>query len=98
MEPLPNRAEIEAAASIVNEIIPPTPQYSWPLLNARLGCEAWIKHENHTPIGAFKIRGGVYYIARLVQREPGVRGVILATRGNHGQAIAFAAKRFNLKA
>jgi threonine dehydratase len=94
MEPLPNRAEIEAAASIVNEIIPP----SWPLLNARLGCEAWIKHENHTPIGAFKIRGGVYYIARLVQREPTVRGVTLATRGNHGQAIAFAAKRLNLKA
>jgi threonine dehydratase len=98
MEPLPNHAEIEAAASIVNEIIPPTPQYRWPLLDARLGCEAWIKHENHTPIGAFKIRGGVYYIARLVQREPNVRGVTLATRGNHGQAIAFAAKRFHLKA
>jgi len=98
MEPLPNRAEIEAAASIVNEIIPSTPQYSWPLLNDRLDCEAWIKHENHTPIGAFKIRGGIYYIARLVQREPKVRGVILATRGNHGQAIAFAARRFQLKA
>ena len=98
MEPLPNRAEIEAAASIINAIIPPTPQYSWPLINARLGCEAWIKHENHTPIGAFKIRGGVYYIARLVEREPNVRGVILATRGNHGQALAFAARRFGLKA
>jgi threonine dehydratase len=98
MQPLPNRAEIESAASIVNAIVPPTPQYSWPLVSARAGCEVWVKHENHTGIGAFKIRGGVYYIARLVEREPKVRGVILATRGNHGQAIAFAARRFGLKA
>ena len=98
MPPLPTRAEIESAASIVNAVVPPTPQYSWPLLNQRAGCEVWVKHENHTPIGAFKIRGGINYIVRLVEREPNVRGVILATRGNHGQAIAFAARRFKLKA
>jgi threonine dehydratase len=96
MEALPNRDEIESAAGVVNASVPPTPQYTWPLLNARAGCEIWVKHENHTPIGAFKIRGGVNYIARLRQREPSVRGVILATRGNHGQSIAFAAARFNL--
>jgi threonine dehydratase len=97
MESLPNRAEIESIAEVVNGIIPPTSQFSWPLLNARLGCELWVKHENHTPIGSFKIRGGVNYIAQLVRREPTTRGVILATRGNHGQSIAFAAGRFGLK-
>ncbi|HEY6227182.1 MAG TPA: threonine dehydratase [Verrucomicrobiae bacterium] len=95
---MPTRAEIDSAASIVNAVVPPTPQYSWPLLNQRAGSEVWVKHENHTPIGAFKIRGGIHYIARLVERERNVRGVILATRGNHGQAIAFAARRFGLKA
>jgi threonine dehydratase len=98
MEPLPSLTEIEAAASIVNPIVPPTPQFSWPLLNARTGCELWVKHENHTPIGAFKIRGGVYYVAKLVERATAVRGIILATRGNHGQAMAFAARRFGLAA
>jgi threonine dehydratase len=96
MNALPSLAEIEAAARIVNGAIPPTPQFSWPLLNARAGCGLWVKHENHTPIGAFKIRGGLYYIARLTQREPGAGGVILATRGNHGQSIAFAARRYGL--
>jgi threonine dehydratase len=95
---LPVRAEIESAAVIVNKAVPPTPQFSWPLLNARTGCEVWVKHENHTPIGSFKIRGGVHYVARLVEREPAVRGVVLATRGNHGQSIAFAARRFGLRA
>jgi len=98
MQSLPNCAEIESAAEWVNAVVPPTPQFSWPLLNARAGCEVWVKHENHTPIGAFKVRGGLTYIARLVEREPGVKGVIVATRGNHGQSIAFAARRHKLKA
>lgn len=83
---------------MINGIVPSTPQFSWPLFNARAGCEVWVKHENHTPIGAFKIRGGVNYVARLKEREPNVRGLILATRGNHGQAIAFAARHFGLTA
>ena len=90
MSSLPTRAEIEAIAPSINAVVPPTPQYSWPLLNERMACQLWVKHENHTPIGAFKIRGALAYIARLVAAEPGVRGVIAATRGNHGQAVAFA--------
>ncbi|HUS36632.1 MAG TPA: threonine dehydratase, partial [Verrucomicrobiae bacterium] len=96
MQPLPTRAEIESGASLVNAAVPPTPQFTWPLLNERAGCEVWVKHENHTPIGAFKVRGGVVYIARLLEREPNVRGVVLATRGNHGQSIAFATRRVGL--
>lgn len=96
MEGLPSLGEIESAGALVNAAVPPTPQFSWPLLNARAGCKLWVKHENHTPIGAFKIRGGLYYIDRLKQREPAVQGVILATRGNHGQSIAFAARRYGL--
>src|SRR5262245_22744420 len=95
---LPSRAEIEALASSINAVVPPTPQYSWPLLNARTGCELWVKHENHTPIGAFKIRGALAYLARLRERERGLHGVIAATRGNHGQAVAFAARRNSLTA
>lgn len=95
---LPGIAEIEAAAELVEAVVPPTPQYSWPLLNERAGCELWVKHENHTPVGSFKARGGAYYIAKLIDCEPGLRGVALATRGNHGQAIAFAARRFGLAA
>jgi threonine dehydratase len=96
MTPLPTRAEIEAARDIVTAAVPTTLTYSWPLLNARAGCELWVKHENHTPLGAFKIRGALVYMARLVQRLPEVRGVIAATRGNHGQAVAFAARRHGL--
>lgn len=98
MSSLPSLAEIEAAGALVDAIVPPTPQYSWPLLNARTGCELWVKHDNHTALGAFKIRGLVYYLTRLVAREPGVRGVIAATRGNHGQAVTFAARRLGLTA
>lgn len=94
MDPLPTLAEIAGAAEIVNSIVPRTPQYTWPLLNARAGCEVWVKHENHTAVGSFKIRGAVHYVSRLTER----RNVVLATRGNHGQAIAFAAKRFGLSA
>lgn len=98
MPPLPSRSEIDAIAAAVNAVVPPTPQFSWPLLNARLGSELWVKHENHTAIGSFKIRGAFHYIGRLVAREPGVRGVIAATRGNFGQAVAFAARRHGLTA
>lgn len=96
--PLPTPAELEAAAAIVYRAIPPTPQYSWPLLNQALGCEAWIKHENHTPVGAFKVRGGLVYMERLRQRLPQLRGVISATRGNHGQSVGFAAARQGIAA
>jgi len=85
-------AALERAAALVHGVMPPTPQYSWPLLNARAGCEVWVKHENHTPIGAFKVRGGVVLLDALASR-PGFRGVISATRGNHGQSLAFAAAR-----
>lgn len=95
---LPSLAELESAAGIVYRAMPPTPQYSWPLLNQALGCEAWIKHENHTPVGAFKVRGGLVYLERLRQRLPQVRGVISATRGNHGQSVGFAARRHGLVA
>ena len=90
--------EIEAAQRIVYAAMPPTPQYAWPLLRERLGCEVWVNHENHTPLGAFKVRGGLVYLQGLVQREPACRGVIGATRGNHGQSIAFAARRHGLAA
>lgn len=93
MKSLPTLSEIESIAGSIDGIVPPTPQYSWPLLNARAGCELWVKHENHTAISSFKIRGAVQYFSRLRQREPAVRGVIAATRGNYGQAVAFAARR-----
>jgi threonine dehydratase len=85
-------AALEQAAALVHRVVPPTPQYSWPLLSARAGCELWVKHENHTPIGAFKVRGGIVLLETLKAR-PGFRGVISATRGNHGQSLAFAAAR-----
>lgn len=93
----PNLAELDAAAATVYAAMPATPQYSWPQLNQALGAEAWIKHENHTPLGAFKVRGGLVYMKALVEREPGLRGVIAATRGNHGQSVAFAALRHGLQ-
>ena len=78
--------------------MPPTPQYHWPQLTRRLGAQAWVKHENHSPVGAFKIRGGIVYMRRLKERHPDVTGVISATRGNHGQSIAFAAALNGLSA
>ena len=94
---LPSLAEIEAAAEIVYRTIAPTPQINWPLLSARAGAEVWVKHENHSPLGAFKVRGGLVYMEMLRCREPALRGVIAATRGNHGQSVAFAAKRAGLR-
>jgi threonine dehydratase len=84
---------LEEAAAFVQASVPPTPQHAWPLLRARTGCEVWVKHENHTPTGAFKVRGGVTYMRALARDRPGVRGVISATRGNHGQSLAWAGAR-----
>jgi threonine dehydratase len=78
--------------------MPPTPQYSWPLINNRLGAEAWIKHENHTPVGAFKLRGALLYVDWLKRTQPGLSGVVAATRGNHGQGVGMAARLFGMKA
>jgi threonine dehydratase len=98
MEPLPTLSEIEAAKALIRPHIRETPTYRWPLLEAGLGCELWLKHENHTPVGAFKIRGGLVYMDELKRSQPDVRGVIAATTGNHGQSIAFAAKLNGLRA
>jgi threonine dehydratase len=96
-EPI-SRAALEDAAALVHKTIAPTAQHCWPLLSARLGAEVWVKHENHTVLGAFKVRGGLCYVDELKRREPGVSGVIAATRGNHGQSVAFAARRAGLEA
>jgi threonine dehydratase len=87
-------ADLEAAAQLVWRTLPPTPQYPWPLLERHTGCQVWVKHENHTPVGSFKVRGGLVYLHDLCQREPDCPGVMAATRGNHGQSVAFAARRF----
>ena len=91
--PLPTLADIESAAALVRQVMPPTPQFAWPLLAQRLGTEVWVKHENHTPTGAFKVRGGLVYLDGLARREPACAGIVSATRGNHGQSLAFAARR-----
>lgn len=96
MTMLPTLPDIEAAAAIVYGAMPPTPQFSWPLLNAALGTEAWVKHENHTPIGAFKVRGGLVHLHRLAAQRPRLPGLVVATRGNHGQSIAWAARRHGM--
>jgi len=85
--------ELERAAQLVHASVAPTPQYPWPKLRQRAGCSVWVKHENHTPTGAFKVRGGLVYMERLRRAQPDVRGVVSATRGNHGQSISFAAAR-----
>lgn len=95
---MPTLADIEAAARNVYAAMNPTPQYAWPLLGRRAGCEVWVKHENHTPTGAFKVRGGFVYLDRLVRSGARGRGVVSATRGNHGQSIALAASKQGLRA
>jgi len=95
---LPTLAELEAAAALVHRVLPPTPQYRWPLLERRTGCEMWVKHENHTPVGAFKVRGGLVYLDALARRTPPVPGIVSATRGNHGQSLGFAAQRHGIPA
>lgn len=94
---LPTRTEIEDAAALVYRVVQPTPQIRWPLLSERCGAEVWIKHENHLPTGAFKVRGGLVYLDSI-QTQDAPRGVVAATRGNHGQSVAFAAGRNGLAA
>lgn len=90
--------ELEQAAMFVHRTVPPTPQYGWPKLKKRVGCNVWVKHENHTPTGAFKVRGGLIYLDRLLRGTPDVSGIVSATRGNHGQSISFAAARAGIPA
>ena len=89
---------LEEAAALVYRVVPPTPQYCWPLLSRRLGAELWVKHENHTPIGAFKIRGGLVYLDAVRRSQPDIHGVVTATTGNHGQSIALAATQLGVDA
>ena len=94
MMQLPSLAELEAAARIVYRHMPPTPQYRWPVLCEQVGADVWLKHENHTPVGAFKLRGGLVYFEQLKK----VPGVIAATRGNHGQSVAYCAREYRVPA
>ncbi len=89
--------KLRAVADEVYQHIQPSPQLPWPLLSERCDCEVWVKHENHNPTGAFKVRGGLIYLKNLKRREPGLAGVISATRGNHGQSLAYAAARYGVK-
>jgi threonine dehydratase len=88
--------ELEAAQRLVHACFPGTPQYNWPLLCERTGAETWVKHENHTPTGAFKVRGGLVYVERLARERPQVAGIVSATRGNHGQSLAYAGRRYGV--
>ncbi|MDH3320136.1 MAG: threonine dehydratase [Betaproteobacteria bacterium] len=91
------RKELDDGAKLVHEVVPPTPQFSWPLLNERAGTEVWVKHENHTATGSFKVRGGLTLMAHLKRENPKLSGVASATRGNHGQSVAFAGRRHGLR-
>jgi threonine dehydratase len=91
-------AELQRAAELVHAVMPPTPLYAWPKLQQRAQCDVRVKLENHTPTGAFKVRGGIVYLDNLRRTQPHIRGVISATRGNHGQSIAFAAARAGIAA
>jgi threonine dehydratase len=88
--------DLRSAATLVHSRMPPTPQYAWPLIAQRFGCSVVIKHENHTPTGAFKVRGGLVYLERLQRERPHIRGIVSATRGNHGQSLAFAGRSAGL--
>jgi threonine dehydratase len=88
--------QLERAQNVVAAVMPPTPAHLWPLLSERLGATAIVKHENHTPTGAFKVRGGLVYVDRLKRERPHTAGLISATRGNHGQSLAFAAGRYSV--
>lgn len=93
---LPSLGELEDATDLIRPVLPPTPQIRWPLLCQRTGADVWVKHENHLPVGAFKVRGGLVYIDDLKRRQPGSAGIVSATRGNHGQSLAFACARHGL--
>ncbi|MBN9266805.1 MAG: threonine dehydratase [Hyphomicrobium sp.] len=90
-------SELQAAADVVGRHMPSTPQHNWPLLSRRAGCEVFVKHENHSPIGAFKVRGGITYMDELRRSGAHIEGVITATRGNHGQSVARAATAVGLR-
>jgi threonine dehydratase len=90
--------DLESAARVVYAAMAPTPQQRWPLLDAHCGMRVWVKHENHTPVGAFKVRGGLVYFDHLRRTQPAVTGVVAATRGNHGQSVAFAAAKYGIPA
>src|SRR5271155_4962716 len=91
-------SELQSAAQLVYRVMPATPLYAWPKLKKRAGCSVYVKHENHTPTGAFKVRGGIVYLDRLCRAQPNTPGVISETRGNHGQSISFAAARAGVPA
>ncbi len=93
-----SKSDLESAAQLVYRYMPATAQYAWPLLQRQTGCEVWVKHENHTPIGAFKVRGGITYIDWLKRSHPDITGIVTATRGNHGQSQSLAATRAGLTA
>jgi threonine dehydratase len=93
---LPTLDEIHESQKLVYSVMQPTPQISWPLLNQRLEAHVWVKHENHTPTGAFKARTAIVYAAELFQHATGIKGLITATRGNHGQSVALAGQRFKV--
>ena len=95
---LPTIDEIRTAQDLVYSVMLPTPQLVWPLISERLGNEVWIKHENHTPTGAFKARTAVVYAAELFRESSAISGLVTATRGNHGQSVALAARRFGVQA
>ena len=97
-ERLPALEELEAAARLVYKSMPATPQYRWPLLETRVGTTVWVKHENHAPTGAFKVRGGLVYMDRLLREGEKPAGVVSATRGNHGQSIGYAARQYGVRA
>ncbi len=97
-ERLPTLEEMDAAAALIYRSMPATPQYRWPLLEARVGTGVWVKHENHAPTGAFKVRGGLVYLERLLRDGKKPAGVISATRGNHGQSIGYAARQYGVSA
>ena len=97
MSALFSLAEVEAALPAVRAVMPPTPQYAWPQLSAATGAEVFVKHENHTPTGAFKLRGGLVYVDRLKRARPQATGIVTATRGNHGQSLALAGARAGLR-
>src|SRR5215204_2358227 len=95
-DPLFTLADLDRATALVRRHVPVTPTYAWPLLAAELGTEVWVKHENTTPTGAFKVRGGLVLCARLRREQPDLAGIVSATRGNHGQSLAFAGRLHDL--
>jgi len=94
----PSLEDLESAAGLIYRSMSPTPQYRWPLLDERVGTTIWVKHENHAPTGAFKVRGGLIYLDELCRNGPRPAGVISATRGNHGQSVGFAARQYGVPA